>query len=106
MNMSEDSYLDVSIMGREYRVTCRPEERTSLLAAVALVDERMRDVAAKSKSAMPERIAVMAALNIAHETLAGQGSKESFDIAETRRRIGFMEARLDAVLAKRAGNSG
>lgn len=98
--MSEAKYLDVSIMGREYRVTCTPEERDALLAAVALVDEKMREVAGKSKSATAERIAVMAALNIAHETLAAQGAAQSFDFTNAKRRIGAMEAQLDAVLSK------
>ncbi len=99
--MAEARYLDVNIMGREYRVTCAPEERESLLAAVALVDERMRDIAGKSKSATPERIAVMAALNIAHETLAAQDTQESFDKPDLRRRIVSMEAQLEAVLANK-----
>jgi len=99
--MGHSTYLDVSIMGREYRVTCKPDEREALLAAVAMVDERMRDIAAKSKSATPERVAVMAALNIAHETLAGQGSQESFDNPDLQRRIEAMEAQLDAVLEKK-----
>lgn len=99
--MSEARHLDVSIMGREYRVTCRPEERESLLAAVAMLDERMRDIGAKAKSATPERVAVMAALAIAHESLATQGTHESFDIAGARRRIVAMEAALDAALGKK-----
>lgn len=99
--MSESRYIDVSIMGREYRVTCKPEERESLLAAVGVVDERMRDISANSKAATPERVAVMAALHIAHENLARQGSAESFDIAESRRRIGDMEAQLVAVLEEK-----
>lgn len=96
--MAESRYLDVSILGREYRVTCKPEERESLLAAVALVDERMRDIAAKSKSATPERVAVMAALNIAHESLGGQGLAKAVDNTDLQRRINAMEAQLDAVL--------
>lgn len=99
--MTEANFIDVSIMGREYRVTCKPDERESLLAAVAVVDERMRDISAKSKSATPERVAVMAALNITHESLARQGSAESFDIAEARRRIVSMEAQLAGVLAEK-----
>jgi len=36
--MSESIQLDVTIMGREYRVACRPEEKAELLAAVGYVD--------------------------------------------------------------------
>ena len=102
---NEAYYLDITLLGKEYRVACPPEEQPALLAAVAYVDEKMHDIAEKTKSNISERIAVMAALNIAHEHLsaAGDGSQKEFveavDTSETKRRIGDMGARLDAVLA-------
>ena len=67
---AEPNFLDVKIMGREYRVACSPEEREALLAAVDLVDGKMRDIAQRTKNTIAERVAVMAALNIAHEHLS------------------------------------
>lgn len=99
---AEPNFLDVKIMGREYRVACLPEERDALLAAVDLVDNKMREIAQKTKSTIAERVAVMAALNIAHERLAvpaGAASDETVASTETKRRIEDMGARLDAVLA-------
>lgn len=98
---AEANFLDVKIMGREYRVACSPEEREALLSAVDLVDNKMRDIAQRTKSTIAERVAVMAALNIAHEHLAGTHTPivEAVDTSETKRRIGDMGARLDAVLA-------
>ena len=61
--------LDVSILGREYRVGCKQSERDELLLAVQLLDRRMREIRDSGKIAGTERIAVMAALNIAHELL-------------------------------------
>jgi cell division protein ZapA len=101
----EPNFLDVKIMGREYRVACSPDEREALLSAVDLVDNKMRDIAQRTKNTIAERVAVMAALNIAHEHLsAGSGEPqkefaEAVDSSETKRRIGDMGARLDAVLA-------
>ena len=101
----EPNFLDVKIMGREYRVACTPEEREALLAAVDLVDNKMRDIAQPTKNTIAERVAVMAALNIAHEHLSGAAGgpqkefAEAVDSSETKRRIGDMGARLDAVLA-------
>lgn len=104
----EANFLDVKIMGREYRVACTPEERDALLGAVDLVDGKMRDIAQRTKTTIAERVAVMAALNIAHEHLSGaSGSAQpaTVDAADTlatseaKRRIGDMGARLDAVLA-------
>ena len=67
----ESNFLDVKIMGREYRVACTAEERDALLQAVDMVDAKMREIAQRTKSTIAERVAVMAALNIAHELLSG-----------------------------------
>ena len=91
--------LDVSIMGRNYRVTCADEEREALLAAVAYVDKKMTEIKAASKVAGTERIAVMAALNIANELLSvklGGG----FDIAELKRRMNLVQSKLDQALSQ------
>ena len=102
---AEPNFLDVKIMGREYRVACSPEERQALLLAVDLVDNKMRDIAQRTKNTIAERVAVMAALNIAHEYLSAASGEaasefsEAVDTSETKRRIGDMGARLDTVLA-------
>ncbi len=91
--------LDVSIMGRSYRVTCADDEREALLAAVAYVDKKMSEIKAASKVAGTERIAVMAALNIANELLSikiGSG----FDIAELKRRMNSVQSKLDQALSQ------
>ena len=105
---NETNYLDITLLGKEYRVACPPTEHAALLAAVAYVDEKMHDIAEKTKSNISERIAVMAALNIAHELLSRDnerpeqptgGSETALDIDETLRRISDMEAQLDTALA-------
>ena len=99
---AEPNFLDVKIMGRDYRVACTPEERNALLEAVDLVDSKMREIAQRTKSTIAERVAVMAALNIAHEMLSGDGAEKSLlrvDTSEAKRRIGDMGARIDTVLA-------
>lgn len=98
---AEPNFLDVKIMGREYRVACLPEERVALEAAVDLVDNKMREIAQRTKNTVAERVAVMAALNIAHEHLSAGRSLvvEAVDTSAAKRRIQDMGARLDAVLA-------
>jgi len=91
--------LDIKLLGKEYRVACPPEERESLEAAVSLLDERMSEMAAKSKGT-GERLAVMTALNLAHEMLAQKNPNAGIDRYELKRRIGAMEARLDEALAQ------
>ena len=64
------NHLDVTLLGKEYRIACPPEEREALQAAVSYVDEKMHEISDRTKSNIAERIAVMAALNIAHEFLS------------------------------------
>jgi cell division protein ZapA len=90
--------LDVSVLGRSYKVACEDGERESLLQAVAYVDGKMAEIKSAGKVAGNERIAVMVALNIAHELLStkiGGG----FDLGQAKRRIALIEARLDEALA-------
>jgi len=62
--------LNVQILDRDYRLSCEPAERDALLAAVAHVDARMRAIREQGRVAGAERIAVLAALNIAGELLS------------------------------------
>ena len=107
---NENGYLDITLLGKEYRVACPPEERDALLDAVSYVDGKMHDIAEKTHSNISERIAVMAALNIAHELLSqsrptegaqpsGMRPDAGLDFGAVRRRIVHMEAQLDSVLA-------
>ena len=99
--MSNDKVetMDVTILDREFRVACPGDERAELLEAVSYLDKKMREVRDIGKVATVERIAIMAALNIAHELLTtrlGTG----FDIGEFKRRMDSMQATIDAVLAE------
>ena len=92
--------LDIHLQGREFRVACAPEEKEALLAAVAFLDARMAEIARKTKST-GERLAVMTALNLAHElTSLKKLPAQPLDVTELKRRIGAMEARLDAALVE------
>ncbi len=96
---SEPKTLDVSSMGRSYKVACADEERDALLSAVSYLDKKMNEIKTAGKAASAERIAVMAALNIAHELLSSRTSASGFDIEMLKRRMASMEATLDQALA-------
>ena len=95
----ETMSLDVSIMGREYRVACRPSERQELLDAVTYVDRQMRMIRDTGKQSNAERVAVMTALNIAHDLLKVRVAG-SVDLGGLRRRIQEMQTTIDAALAE------
>jgi cell division protein ZapA len=91
--------IEISILGRNYKIACEEGEREALLEAVAYLDGKMGEIKKSAKVSGTDRIAVMAALNIAHEFLTmklGNG----FDIGQARRRISTIEAKLDEALAK------
>lgn len=91
--------IEVNLLGRSYRVACEDSEREALLQAVAYLEGKMGQIKKAGKVAGTERIAVMAALNLAHELLSTRLG-EGFDLGEARRRIGGIEAKLEAALAK------
>jgi cell division protein ZapA len=98
--MAEDAKsIEVTILGRSYRVACEEGEREALLRSVAYLDGKMSEIKKSGKVTGTDRIAVMAALNIAHELLSiklGGG----FDIGGAKRRIASIEAKLDEALAR------
>lgn len=80
--------LDVTIMGREFRISCPENERVGLLQAVGFLDKKMREIRDSGKVIGVERIAIMAALNIAHDFLSAQGPQPD---------QGAVKARLDRI---------
>ena len=59
--------VSVQLLDREYTVGTTPDQHDSLLAAARLLDAQMREVRGSNKMAAIDRVAVLAALNIAHE---------------------------------------
>jgi len=115
--------LDVALLGRDYKVACKESERAELVDAVALLDRRMREIRDAGKIAGIERVAVMAALNLAHELMrakAGTGQhatgqhaagkpaagpkapavNSAIDADAARRRIDSMHSAIDALMAE------
>ncbi len=61
--------VSVTILDKEYQVACPAEQQAELLLSAKHLDEQMRAIRSTGKVIGLERIAVMAALNIAHELL-------------------------------------
>jgi cell division protein ZapA len=98
---SRDKAVTINLLGREFRVGCPEGEERQLQGSVDYLNRKMKEVRDTGKVAGNERIAIMAALNIAHETLSnpGKASAGGADTAAIRRRILAMEERIDSALA-------
>jgi cell division protein ZapA len=90
--------ITLSILGREYRVACRPEERNELLACAHYVDQKMAAIRDSGRVLGADRLAVMAALQIAQELFGAKGS-DGTELAEIRRRLRDLTAMADEILA-------
>ena len=102
--------LDIQILGRDFKVACKEHERAELLAAVGFLDKRMREIRDGGKISGADRIAVMAALNLANELLrerrtptaatpAARAASAGVDGPDARRRIIAMQAAIDQTMA-------
>jgi cell division protein ZapA len=61
--------LSVRILEKDYFVACAPNERSELLDSAEFLNNRMREIRDSGKIVGLDRIAVMAALNLAHEVI-------------------------------------
>lgn len=87
--------VSVTILDREYQVSCPAGEEEALMASARFLDKQMRDIREGGKVFGMDRIAVMAALNITHELLSSKGRSDS--IGSTIERL---SQRIDTVLAE------
>ena len=88
--------LQVNVMGREFRVACPEDEHKELLEAVDYLNKKMDEIRDNGKVIGIERIAIMAALNIAQELLTTKVG--GFDMVALKRRMQSMETTLDQAL--------
>jgi cell division protein ZapA len=90
--------LNINLLGREFRVGCPEGEEKQLLASVDYLNRKLKEVRDFGKVSGNERIALMAALNIAHECLS-QKTPGAVDNSAIRRRIIAMQETVDSALA-------
>lgn len=77
--MSPNTTIRIRILEKEYDITCPQEERTELLDSAEMLNEQMRTIRDSGKVIGLDRIAVMAALNLAHEVVKLKGSAGVLD---------------------------
>ena len=93
--------VNIRILDREFTIGCPPDERESLQGAAQLRDARMRGIRGDNKMAAFDRIAVIAALNLAAEVNAFRRELDGRD-GELSRGIADLNRKLESLLAVHA----
>lgn len=96
MNQPASEPVNVRILDREYTVGVNPDERDSLLSAARLLETKMREVRGSNRMAAVDRVAVLAALNLAHELEQLRNENASRD-RELARTLVELNRRIDAL---------
>ena len=83
------SRVSVRILEKEYQVACLPEERSELLDSAEYLNLKMREIRDAGNIVGLDRIAVMVALNLAHELLKvnGRGAAADTDVSQKIRQL-------------------
>ena len=97
---TETRPVTVTILDKDYLISCREDEREQLHTAVSFLNQKMQEVKSGGKVVGTERIAVMAALNIAHELLACREKNNEYS-ASLDSAIRRLHSKIDEVLTSR-----
>jgi len=96
--MSNNSIpVTVRIADKEYKISCPEGEHESLLASARRVSDDMKAMRKSGKALGSEKIAVMVALNIAHELINAEGSSNNDD-AKLLERIESLQQSVNKTL--------
>ena len=87
----------VNILDKEYLVACPEGEREALFASAELLTQKMKEIRDSGKIVGADRIAVMAALNMAHELLEHKSNKDEYQHTISKR-IRALQDKIDVAL--------
>jgi cell division protein ZapA len=91
------AHVSVRILEKEYQVACPANERTDLLDSAELLNAKMREIRDSGKVVGLDRIAVMAALNMANELLRTQAKDEALETS-LGPRLKVLNERVESIL--------
>ncbi len=95
--MSEPARVSIRILEKEYQVACPPDERSALLDSAELLNNKMREIRDGGRVVGLERIAVMAALNMANELLRSRDRGENLE-SKAKAKVRAMRERVESAL--------
>ena len=90
--------VSVRILDKEYQVACPAEERTDLLDSAEILNNKMREIRDSGRIVGLDRIAVMAALNMANDLMHAQAKDEQLE-GNYSERLKSINDRVDSILS-------
>jgi cell division protein ZapA len=99
VNDSEVARVGVRILDKEYFIACPYDERTDLMDSAAYLHGKMKEIRDSGKVVGLDRIAVMAALNLANEVVKLRGREQRLD-GDVGVRLKGLRERVEAALEK------
>ena len=91
------AHVNIKILDKDYQVACPASERPALMDSVALLNAKMREIRDGGKVIGLDRIAVMAALNMANDLIRSQGRGEGLE-GVAKARLQAMRERVESAL--------
>jgi len=89
--------MRVHILDKEYLIACPDDEREALFASAEFLTGKMKEIRDSGKIVGADRIAVMAALNMAHELLGQKTVKDDYQ-HQISQRIRALQDKIDVAL--------
>ncbi|MGH8287092.1 MAG: cell division protein ZapA [Steroidobacteraceae bacterium] len=99
MSPQDQARVSVRILEKEYTIACPYEERSALLDSAEFLNARMREIRDSGKVVGLDRIAVMVALNLAHELMKLKDRDTLVD-GDVGARIRALRERVESSLGK------
>jgi cell division protein ZapA len=99
LSSQDQARVSVRILEKDYTIACPYEERSALLDSAEFLNSRMKEIRDSGKVVGLDRIAVMAALNLAHEFMKLKGSESQLE-GDAGARVRALRERVEGALGK------
>lgn len=87
----------IELLGKPFTIRCQASEVDSLLEAAAYLNTKMQEVQEAGKTASPERIAIITALNMTHQFLQLDHQKSSL-MSRINQRLSSLQQKIDTAI--------
>ena len=94
----EPETVPIRIADKDYLIACQPDEREAVHASAGLLNSKIDEIRSQSKVLGSERLAILAALNIANEMLQVSAKAEGSELQQAR--LTALGKKIDSALKK------